>query len=217
MERHPLQEAHLSKTSPWAQPSMWLGGGVGRGHSGTWSSFPPVHRPGSLICLGDLVFQHPAPTSLEVLDALVLSVGSNKALAGSDLQVDPYSLVVGGELPFVGVEREPQQCVSRGDPQPTRSRSLMQWEGGYLGWGGDQLAMGGQKVRFQDQPCPVPRHSWSLELEGPVCSGGTGREERGSGKGRGLSNTHWSPVSCWLCPQGGWVAFPGRAEPLWLC
>lgn len=106
----------------------------------------PVHRPGSLICHGDLVFQHPAPTSLEVLEALVLSVGSNKALAGSDLQVDPYSLVVGGELPFVGVEREPQHCVSRGDPQPTRSRSLMQWEGGYLGWGGDQLAVGGQKV-----------------------------------------------------------------------
>ncbi|KAK2524569.1 hypothetical protein Q9233_009498 [Columba guinea] len=51
--------------------------------------------PGSLICHGDLVFQHPAPTSLEVLEALVLSVGSNKALAGSDLQVDPYSLVVG--------------------------------------------------------------------------------------------------------------------------
>ncbi|OPJ70051.1 hypothetical protein AV530_019296 [Patagioenas fasciata monilis] len=51
--------------------------------------------PGSLICHGDLVFQHPAPTSLEVLEALALSVGSNKALAGSDLQVDPYSLVVG--------------------------------------------------------------------------------------------------------------------------
>ncbi|XP_062468034.1 collagen alpha-1(I) chain-like [Pezoporus occidentalis] len=51
--------------------------------------------PGSLICHGDLVFLHPAPTSLEVLEALVLSVGSNKALAGSDFQVDPYSLAVG--------------------------------------------------------------------------------------------------------------------------
>ncbi|KFW03971.1 hypothetical protein N327_04487, partial [Fulmarus glacialis] len=51
--------------------------------------------PGSLICHGDVVFQHPAPTSLEVLEALVLSVGPNKALAGSDFQVDPYSLAVG--------------------------------------------------------------------------------------------------------------------------
>ncbi|KFQ24880.1 hypothetical protein N331_06941, partial [Merops nubicus] len=51
--------------------------------------------PGSLICHGDVIFQHPAPTSLEVLEALVLSVGPNKALAGSDLQVDPYSLAVG--------------------------------------------------------------------------------------------------------------------------
>ncbi|KAM8987244.1 uncharacterized protein PRD47_018007 [Ara ararauna] len=51
--------------------------------------------PGSLICHGDLVFQHPAPTSLEVLETLVLSVGSNKVLAGSGFQVDPYSLAVG--------------------------------------------------------------------------------------------------------------------------
>ncbi|KFV48316.1 hypothetical protein N341_01794, partial [Tyto alba] len=51
--------------------------------------------PGSLICHGDVVFQHPAPTSLEVLETLVLSVGPNKALAGSDFQVDPYSLAVG--------------------------------------------------------------------------------------------------------------------------
>ncbi|KFR02082.1 hypothetical protein Y956_05481, partial [Nipponia nippon] len=54
--------------------------------------------PGSLICHGDVVFQHPAPTSLEVLEALVLSVGSNKALAGSDFQVDPYSLAVGEDM-----------------------------------------------------------------------------------------------------------------------
>ncbi|KFZ63790.1 hypothetical protein N321_06193, partial [Antrostomus carolinensis] len=51
--------------------------------------------PGSLICHGDVVFQQPAPTSLEVLEALALSVGPNKALAGSDFQVDPYSLTVG--------------------------------------------------------------------------------------------------------------------------
>ncbi|XP_069723142.1 mucin-1-like [Phaenicophaeus curvirostris] len=51
--------------------------------------------PGSLICHGDVVFQHPALTSLEVLEALVLSVGPNKALAGSGFQVDPYSLAVG--------------------------------------------------------------------------------------------------------------------------
>ncbi|XP_052664311.1 uncharacterized protein LOC128151183 isoform X1 [Harpia harpyja] len=51
--------------------------------------------PGSLICHGDVVFQHPAPTSLEVLEALVLSIRPNKTLAGSDFQVDPYSLAVG--------------------------------------------------------------------------------------------------------------------------
>ncbi|KFZ51289.1 hypothetical protein N338_09205, partial [Podiceps cristatus] len=51
--------------------------------------------PGSLICHGDVVFQQPAPTSLEVLEALALSVGQNKALAGSDFQVDPFSLAVG--------------------------------------------------------------------------------------------------------------------------
>ncbi|XP_035755405.1 COMM domain-containing protein 4 [Egretta garzetta] len=51
--------------------------------------------PGSLICHGDMVYQHPAPTSLEVLEALVLSVGPNKAFAGSEFQVDPYSLAVG--------------------------------------------------------------------------------------------------------------------------
>ncbi|KFR15935.1 hypothetical protein N306_10891, partial [Opisthocomus hoazin] len=51
--------------------------------------------PGSLICHGDVIFQYPALTSLEVLEALVLSVGPNKALAGSDFQVDPFSLAVG--------------------------------------------------------------------------------------------------------------------------
>lgn len=76
------------------------------------------YRPGSLICHGDLVFQHPAPTSLEVLEALVLSVGSNKALAGSDFQVDPYSLAVGGKHPFgAWVEKPVSPCrVSSVDP-----------------------------------------------------------------------------------------------------
>ncbi|KFQ48542.1 hypothetical protein N334_03539, partial [Pelecanus crispus] len=54
--------------------------------------------PGSLICHGDVVFQHPAPTSLDVLEALVLSVGPNKSLAGSDFLVDPYSLAVGEDI-----------------------------------------------------------------------------------------------------------------------
>ncbi|KFV80712.1 hypothetical protein N308_14665, partial [Struthio camelus australis] len=51
--------------------------------------------PGSLICHGDVIFQHPAPTSLEVLEALAVSVGSDKAWAGSGFQVDPFSLAVG--------------------------------------------------------------------------------------------------------------------------
>ncbi|XP_071611372.1 uncharacterized protein [Heliangelus exortis] len=51
--------------------------------------------PGSLICHGDVIFQHPAPTSLEILEALVLTVGPRKTLAGSDFEVDPYSLAVG--------------------------------------------------------------------------------------------------------------------------
>ncbi|XP_052528201.1 taste receptor cell protein 1-like [Tympanuchus pallidicinctus] len=51
--------------------------------------------PGSLLCHGDAVFQLPAPSSLEVLEALVLAVGPDKALAASDFQVDPYSISVG--------------------------------------------------------------------------------------------------------------------------
>ncbi|OXB81982.1 UNVERIFIED_CONTAM: hypothetical protein H355_004065 [Colinus virginianus] len=50
---------------------------------------------GSLLCHGDVVFQPPAPSSLEVLEALVLAVGPDKALADSDFQVDPYSISVG--------------------------------------------------------------------------------------------------------------------------
>lgn len=62
----------------------------------------PVHRPGSLICHGDVVFQKPAPTSQKVLEVLLLSVGPDKALAASNFQVDPYFLAVGGELLFWG-------------------------------------------------------------------------------------------------------------------
>ncbi|XP_040536087.2 uncharacterized protein MUC1 isoform X3 [Gallus gallus] len=51
--------------------------------------------PGSLLCHGDVVFQPPAPSSLEVLEALVLTVGPDRALADSDFQVDPYSISVG--------------------------------------------------------------------------------------------------------------------------
>ncbi|RLV87457.1 hypothetical protein DV515_00015681 [Chloebia gouldiae] len=51
--------------------------------------------PGSLICHGNVIFRHPAPTSVEVLKTLVRSVGPNQALAGSDIQVDPHSLSVG--------------------------------------------------------------------------------------------------------------------------
>lgn len=59
----------------------------------------PVCRPGSLICHGNMLFRQPAPTSVEVLETLVLSVGPNQALADSDICVDPFSLSVGGKLP----------------------------------------------------------------------------------------------------------------------
>uniref|UniRef100_A0A8C3R9A4 SEA domain-containing protein n=1 Tax=Cyanoderma ruficeps TaxID=181631 RepID=A0A8C3R9A4_9PASS len=51
--------------------------------------------PGSLICHGNMLFRQPAPTSVEVLETLVLSVGPNQALADSDIHVDPFSLSVG--------------------------------------------------------------------------------------------------------------------------
>ncbi|KAM3663454.1 uncharacterized protein VK521_009845 [Ammospiza maritima maritima] len=51
--------------------------------------------PGSLLCHGNMIFQHPAPTSMQVLKTLVRSVGPNQALAGSDIHVDPFSLAVG--------------------------------------------------------------------------------------------------------------------------
>ncbi|KAI1235005.1 hypothetical protein IHE44_0002636 [Lamprotornis superbus] len=51
--------------------------------------------PGSVTCHGNMIFRHPAPTSMEVLRKLVLSVGPNHALGDSDIHVDPYSLAVG--------------------------------------------------------------------------------------------------------------------------
>ncbi|XP_050834271.1 mucin-1 isoform X1 [Serinus canaria] len=51
--------------------------------------------PGSLICHGNIIFRRPAPTSAQVLRALVRSVGPDQALAGSDIHVDPSSLSVG--------------------------------------------------------------------------------------------------------------------------
>ncbi|XP_036245683.1 uncharacterized protein LOC118690836 [Molothrus ater] len=51
--------------------------------------------PGSLLCHGNMIFRHPAPTSVQVLKTLVRSVGPNQALAGSDIHVDPFSLSVG--------------------------------------------------------------------------------------------------------------------------
>lgn len=81
----------------------------------------PVCRPGSLICHGNVIFRHPAPTSVEVLESLVRSVGPNQALAGSDIQVDPHSLSVGGKLPsgpwFCELHRPQASTVSRADPQ----------------------------------------------------------------------------------------------------
>lgn len=63
-------------------------------------AFPnPVCRPGSVTCHGNMIFRHPAPTSMEVLRKLVLSVGPDHALGDSDIHVDPYSLAVGGKLP----------------------------------------------------------------------------------------------------------------------
>ncbi|CAM4527488.1 unnamed protein product [Lepidochelys kempii] len=59
---------------------------------------------GSLICHGDVVFQHPAPASTDILQTLVLSVGPGHMLAGSGFQVDPYSFTVADdqlEPPFV--------------------------------------------------------------------------------------------------------------------
>ncbi|XP_033023470.1 mucin-6-like [Lacerta agilis] len=52
---------------------------------------------GSLICHGDVIFQHPAPTSKDVLQTLALSVGPKDYLDSSNLQVDPFSFTVAGD------------------------------------------------------------------------------------------------------------------------
>ncbi|XP_035191824.1 uncharacterized protein LOC118172172 [Oxyura jamaicensis] len=75
-----------------------LGEAVARALKGHRSFLQAVIRgflPGSLLCHGDVLFQPPAPTSLEVLEALALAVGPDEALAGSDFHVDPYSIAVG--------------------------------------------------------------------------------------------------------------------------
>lgn len=93
----------------------------------------PACRPGSLICHGDVIFQHPAPTSLEVLEALVLTVGPNKTLAGSDFQVEPYSLAVGGKLPsHRGVQATTcgPTTAAGAEPQPARAGPLVHGAGG---------------------------------------------------------------------------------------
>lgn len=83
---------------------------LGWAGAGALPNLPP--RPGSLLCHGDVLFQPPAPTSLEVLEALALSVGPDEALAGSNFQVDPYSIAVGGKLPLgqeLGGSMAPQE------------------------------------------------------------------------------------------------------------
>ncbi|XP_062998708.1 zona pellucida sperm-binding protein 3-like [Elgaria multicarinata webbii] len=52
---------------------------------------------GSLVCHGDAIFHHPAPTSKDVLQTLSLSVGPNDYLDSSSFQVDPFSFTVAGD------------------------------------------------------------------------------------------------------------------------
>nr|XP_008118944.1 PREDICTED: mucin-17 isoform X1 [Anolis carolinensis] len=52
---------------------------------------------GSLVCRGDVIFQHPAPTSKDVLQTLALAVGPKDYLDSSTLQVDPFSFTVAGD------------------------------------------------------------------------------------------------------------------------
>ncbi|KAJ7311175.1 hypothetical protein JRQ81_006782 [Phrynocephalus forsythii] len=61
---------------------------------------------GSLVCRGDVIFQHPAPSSKDVLRTLSHSVGPKGYLDSSGLQVDPFSFTVAGdglEPPFENV------------------------------------------------------------------------------------------------------------------
>ncbi|KAM7039291.1 uncharacterized protein M8220_009191 isoform 2-T4 [Acridotheres tristis] len=87
----PLSEEHHNL-------SMDLGDAVVR----VLSDYPTLLKviikeflPGSVTCHGNMIFRHPAPTSMEVLRKLVLSVGPDHALGDSDIHVDPYSLAVG--------------------------------------------------------------------------------------------------------------------------
>uniref|UniRef100_A0A8D0BMK3 SEA domain-containing protein n=1 Tax=Salvator merianae TaxID=96440 RepID=A0A8D0BMK3_SALMN len=52
---------------------------------------------GSVVCHGDVIFQHPAPTSRDILQTLALSVGPKDYLDSSGLQVDPFSFTVAGD------------------------------------------------------------------------------------------------------------------------
>ncbi|KAJ6664181.1 hypothetical protein lerEdw1_008397 [Lerista edwardsae] len=52
---------------------------------------------GSLICHGNVIFQHPAPSSKDVLKTLSLAIGPKDYLAESSLQVDPFSFTVAGD------------------------------------------------------------------------------------------------------------------------
>nr|XP_033776795.1 mucin-3A-like [Geotrypetes seraphini]XP_033776796.1 mucin-3A-like [Geotrypetes seraphini] len=54
---------------------------------------------GFVLCRGDLIFQKPAPTSQDVLQTLISSIGSDKILAGSAFKVAPSSLTVGDSKP----------------------------------------------------------------------------------------------------------------------
>ncbi|KAF4804530.1 COMM domain containing 4 [Turdus rufiventris] len=87
----PLSEEHHNL-------SMDLGDAVARVLS-DYPSFLKViikeFLPGSVICHGNMIFRHPAPSSMEVLKKLVLSVGPNQALGDSDIHVDLHSLAVG--------------------------------------------------------------------------------------------------------------------------
>lgn len=70
-----------------------------------------------------MLFQPPAPTSLEVLEALALAVGPDEALAGSAFHVDPYSIAVGGKLPLgweLGGSMAPRRALTAGSaPEDT--------------------------------------------------------------------------------------------------
>nr|XP_060611906.1 uncharacterized protein LOC132762742 [Anolis sagrei ordinatus] len=53
---------------------------------------------GSLVCHGDVIFHHPAPTSKDILRTLALAVGPKDYLDSSTLQVDPFSFTVAGDV-----------------------------------------------------------------------------------------------------------------------